>query len=84
MWALIGHVGSQPPTTDSRSNPTPEGFESLSKGSRSNPPSNCTRAHQRYAKMFTKQKEILKWRMVEINKAGTGNKASTPLSLTPM
>jgi hypothetical protein len=25
-WTLIGHVGSQPPTKDSRSNPTPEGL----------------------------------------------------------
>jgi hypothetical protein len=39
---LIGHVGFQPVTTDSRSNPTPEGFEPLTKSSRSNTPTNCT------------------------------------------
>jgi hypothetical protein len=39
---LIGHVGSQPLTADSRSNPTPEGFEHLTKSSRSNSPTNCT------------------------------------------
>jgi hypothetical protein len=38
---LIGHVGFQPLTTDSRSNPTPEEFEPLTKSSRSNSPTNC-------------------------------------------
>ncbi len=39
---LIVHVGSQPLTTDSRSNSTPEGFAPLTKSSRSNSPTNCT------------------------------------------
>ncbi len=39
---LIRHVGFQPLTTDSRSNPTPEGFEPLNKSSRSNSLTNCT------------------------------------------
>jgi hypothetical protein len=46
MWTLIEHVGSQPPTMNSRSNHTPEAFEPLTKGSRNNPPTNCTRAHR--------------------------------------
>ncbi len=40
--ALNGHVGSQPLTTDSRSNLTPEGFEPLTKSSWNNSPTNCT------------------------------------------
>ncbi len=39
---LIGHVGLQPLTLDLRSNPTPEGFEPLTKRSKSNSPTNCT------------------------------------------
>jgi hypothetical protein len=39
---LIGHVGFQPLTMDSRSNPTPEGFKPLTKSSRRNSPTNCT------------------------------------------
>jgi hypothetical protein len=34
-------------------------------------------------KMSAKEKETLKWRMVEINKAAAGNKENTPSSLTP-
>jgi hypothetical protein len=41
-YTLIGHVGLQPLTMDSRSNPTPEGFEPLTKSSRSKSPTNCT------------------------------------------
>jgi hypothetical protein len=39
---------------------------------------------QAYMKMFAKEKEILKWMMVEIDKAGTSNKESAPPSLTPV
>jgi hypothetical protein len=34
--------------------------------------------------MSAEEKETLKWRMAEINKAGAGNKESTPPSLTPV
>ncbi len=34
--------------------------------------------------LSAKEKETLKWRMVEINEAGTGNKETMPLILTPM
>ncbi len=36
-----------------------------------------------YAKMSAKEKETLKWRMAEINKADAGNNESMPPSLTP-
>jgi hypothetical protein len=34
--------------------------------------------------MSAEEKETLKWRMVETDKAGTGDKESTPPSLTPV
>ncbi len=37
-----------------------------------------------YAKMSAKEKETLKWRMAEINKAGAGNKEFMPPSLAPV
>jgi hypothetical protein len=37
---MIRHVGFQPPTKDSRSNPTPECFKPLTKDSRRNPLTN--------------------------------------------
>ncbi len=39
---------------------------------------------QAYGKMSTKEKETLKRRMAEIDKAGAGNMEPTPPSLTPM
>jgi hypothetical protein len=39
---------------------------------------------QAYAKMSTKVKETLKWRMAEVNEVGSGNEESTPSSLTPV
>ncbi len=39
---------------------------------------------QVYPKMFAKEKETLKPRMAEINKAAVGNKENTPPSLTPV
>jgi hypothetical protein len=59
---LIGHVGTQPPTTDSRSNPSPEGFEPLTKGSRSNPPTNCT--------LWLAARPWIGWRNIDV--AGQG------------
>jgi hypothetical protein len=41
-WSMVSHVGSQPPTKDFRSNPTPEGLEPLTKDSRIKPLTNCT------------------------------------------
>jgi hypothetical protein len=39
---------------------------------------------QAYAKMSAKEKETLKRRMAEIDKAAVGNKKNTPPSLTPV
>jgi hypothetical protein len=39
---------------------------------------------QVYVKMSAKEKETLKWRMADIDKAGAGAKESTPPSPTPM
>jgi hypothetical protein len=36
---------------------------------------------QAYTKMSAKEKETLKWRVAEINKAATGNKENMPPSL---
>jgi hypothetical protein len=38
---------------------------------------------QAYVKMSAKEKETLKWSMVEINEAAAGNKENTPPSLIP-
>ncbi len=39
---------------------------------------------QVYQRMSAKEKDALKWRMAEIDKAVAGNKEITPPSLTPM
>jgi hypothetical protein len=41
-WTMARHVGPQPLTKDSRSNPPAKGVEPLTKDSRSNPLTNCT------------------------------------------
>ncbi len=44
----------------------------------------CRDVEQAYAKISTKEKETLKWRMAEIDKAGPGDKESTPPCLIPV